>query len=202
MGPRVVEHAAGFTWVAAKPAIQQQASHALVSEGRVWVIDPTDWPGLDDALRGRGEVVAVLQLLDRHPRACAAIATRLGVPHLRLPRDLAGSPFEVVPAVWFPKWRELALWWPQLRVLVVAEALGTASYYRAGSETVGIHPFVRPCPPRRLGRFEPQHLLVGHGEPVTGPETAAAISQALRTSRRGIPALLVRLVTTRKRARR
>lgn len=177
----------------------QRACQALVDHGRVWVIDPVDVPGLDTALRARGDVEAIVQLLDRHPRDCAALAARMGVPHLRLPTAIPDTPFEVVSAVSFPKWREVALWWPDARTLVVPEAVGTAAYFRTKTEPLGVHPMLRLAPPRRLGRFAPDLLLVGHGEPLAGPGTAQALADALRTSRRRIPELIVRLLTTRGR---
>jgi hypothetical protein len=197
---RSIEHAAGFTWIASEPAFMQRASHALVHDGRVWVIDPVDVPDLDNALSVRGRMEAVVQLLDRHPRDCAALAARLGVPHLRLPSEIPGAPFEVISAVNFPKWREMALWWPEARTLVVPEAVGAVSYFRTRSESLGVHPMLRLTPPRRLRRFAPDLLLVGHGEPLSGPGTAQNLVDALTTSRRRIPELIVRLVTTRGRS--
>jgi hypothetical protein len=55
---------------------------------------------------------------------------------------------------------------------------------------VGIHPFLRLMPPRRLGRLEPLHLLVGHGEGVH-EDAAGELHRTLARSRRGLfPALL------------
>jgi hypothetical protein len=194
------DHAAGFTWIASDPAFMQRACHALVDDGRIWLIDPVDVSGLDGALHDRGRVEAVVQLLDRHPRDCATVASRLGVPHLRLPTEMPDSPFEVAPVVSFPKWREVSLWWPATRTLVVPEAVGTASYFRATSDRLGVHPMLRLVPPRRLRRFAPDLLLVGHGAPLSGPGTAEALSDALRTSRRRIPELIVGLHRTRGRS--
>lgn len=197
---KLIEHAAGFTWIASEPAFMERACHALVDDRRVWVIDPADVPGLDDALRARGRVEAVVQLLDRHPRDCAALAARLGVPHLRLPAEIPDAPFEVVSVVSLPKWREIALWWPATRTLVVPEAVGTVSYFRATSEALGVHPMLRLTPPRSLRRFSPDLILAGHGHPLSGPGTARALADALRTSRRRIPELIVRLFRTRGRS--
>ena len=72
-------------------------------------------------------------------------------------------------------------------MLVCADALGTVPYFRAGSEPAGVHPFLRPRPPRALRGLGAEHLLVGHGEGLHGPETAAAVEDALRTARRRIP---------------
>jgi hypothetical protein len=175
----------------------ERAAHAVVHDRRVWLVDPVDFAGLDDAVRDLGHPVAVLQLLDRHPRDCALVARRLGVPHLRLPNEVPDSPFEVITVKSLPKWREKALWWPERRVLVVAEAVGTVSYYLAPRETLAVHPMLRLLPPRSLRGLRPEHLLVGHGEPLHGPDVGAALEEALRTARRRAPSHIVRLVTTR-----
>ena len=80
-------------------------------------------------------------------------------------------------------WQEVALWWAERRTLVVAEALGTNAFFPAGDDRVGVHGLLKVTPPRMLGRFDPEHLLVGHGEGVHGPEAAAAVRQALSRSR-------------------
>jgi hypothetical protein len=45
-----------------------------------------------------------------------------------------------------------------------------------------VEPLLRLTPPRRLLEFEPDHLLVGHGEGVLG-NAAAAIRDAIEGSR-------------------
>ena len=53
---------------------------------------------------------------------------------------------------------------------------------------------MRLSPPREaLGRFEPEHLLVGHGEGIHGPEATEALRQALATARTGLLHLLPRI---------
>jgi hypothetical protein len=176
---------AGFGWLMEER--YARASHALDDGGRVWLIDPVDVPGLDERIRAHGEPAGVVQLLDRHNRDCAALAERLAVPLYVVPDRIDGSPFELVPVVRWRRWREAALWWPEQRALVTADALGTSLFF-AGGAPVGVHPLLRlVSPPRVLGRFEPEHLLVGHGEGVHGPETAGALRQALRTARTGLP---------------
>ena len=54
----------------------------------MWVVDAIDVPGAEDRIRGLGEPAGVVQLLDRHARDCAGLATRLGAPHLVVPDDL------------------------------------------------------------------------------------------------------------------
>lgn len=142
-------------------------------------------------MRELGEPAAVVQLLDRHARDCAAVARRLGVPHHVVPETLPGPPFELRSVVRSRWWREVALWWPERRLLLVADALGTSPYFRAGDEPAGVHPFLRLRPPRSLRGLEPEHLLVGHGEGVHHQPTV--VESALRTSRRRLPRLLLGL---------
>jgi hypothetical protein len=169
----------------------RRTSHALAEGGRVWLFDVVDHPQLEEWARKLGEPAGVVQLLDRHNRDCEAVARRLGVPHHVVPRELPGTPFELRPVVRNRWWREVALWWPERRLLLVADALGTIPYFRAGDEPAGIHPFLRPWPPRSLRGLEPEHLLVGHGEGIHGrPDVLVA---ALRTARRRIPRWLVGL---------
>jgi hypothetical protein len=178
----------GFGWTVGET--MARTSHALAVDGRVWLVDPVDWPEAIERTRTLGEPVGVIQLLDRHNRDCAAIAARLDVPHLLTPDELPGSPFTVVSVVRRKHWRESALWWPQTRTLAVAEALGTNRFYTAGKAPVAVHLVLRLTPPRMLGAYRPDRLLVGHGGAVSGPETADAIDDALRTSRRGLPGAL------------
>jgi hypothetical protein len=71
---------------------------------------------------------------------------------------------------------------------VVAEAVGTAEYYLASSERLGVHPALRLFPPRRLGRFDPERVLVGHGAGILD-DAAAALSDALDGARARAPGL-------------
>ena len=151
--PAFEHHELGLSWLADDGEKMERACHAIVTDNGVWVIDPVDVAGLDDRLAELGEPIGVIQLLDRHDRDCAAVAERLGVPHHRLPfAGVPDSPFEVIRVVDNRFWKEAALWWPDRRALVVAEAVGSAAYFRAGSEPLGVHPMLRPTPPRRLGR--------------------------------------------------
>ncbi len=181
----------GFGWLVEEP--MTRTSHALADGGRVWLVDPVDWPEAVDRALALGEPAGVLQLLDRHNRDCAALAERLGVPHLVAPDELPGTPFECVPVVRRKRWRETALWWPAQRTLVVAEALGTNRFFTGGKAPVGVHLLLRLTPPRRLGAYQPEHLLTGHGAGVHGPGTEDAVGRALAESRRRLPGVLVRL---------
>jgi hypothetical protein len=176
----------GFGWIQAERLAR--CSHALRAEGRVWVFDPVDSPGVEERIRGLGEPAGVIQLLDRHGRDSAALAERLGVPRHETPFDgVPGAPFDPVAIVRHRFWREVALWWPEERVLICADALGTVGYFVAPGERLGVHPLLRLVPPRALSRFAPRHVLCGHGEGVHGDETASALAEALATARRRLP---------------
>jgi len=178
----------GFGWIVDE--FMARCSHALVTGGRVWAIDPLLGDGVEDRIRAAGEPAGVLQLLDRHNRDCAELAKRLGVPHHVVP-TASLPPFELIPIRMRRRWKEVALWWPERRVLVCAEALGTAAYYRAGDERLAVHPVLRLRPPR-FG-VQPEAILCGHGPGVfEGAEEA--LREALSTSRRRIPGQVVSAV--------
>jgi hypothetical protein len=166
-----------------------RTSHALLAGGRVWLVDPVDEPEALERARALGEPAAVVQLIDRHNRDCASISQRLGVPHLMVPDAVPDSPFEAIPVLGQKRWREAALWWPEQRLLVVAEAIGTGPVFTTGHGAAGMHPILRPFPPRALRGYEPEHLLCGHGPPVHGPAARGAVEWAYAHARRDLPRL-------------
>ena len=180
----------GFGWISPEPAFMQRCSHAFVAGGKVWLVDPVLGDGVLARIGGLGEPGGVLQLLDRHGRDCAAIAQQLGVPHHVVPEaSPAGAPFEVVPLLRRRRWHEVALWFPELRLLVCADAVGTAPYYRAPAERLAVSPLLRLTPPRALLDYEPEHLLVGHGAGIHDGATGA-LREAVTHARRRLPAWL------------
>lgn len=183
------EFDAGFTWVVDE--LMERASHALVHDGRVWVVDPVAWEPALEKIAQLGEPAGVLQLLDRHGRHGETVARRFGVPLLRLPHALPDTPFEVSRLVDRPWWREAVLWWPQRKVLVVPEAVGTGEYFALG-RPLGVHPMLRLTPPYSLRAYEPEHLLAGHG-PSLHDDAAPALEQALQHARSDIPRGIARL---------
>lgn len=165
----------------------QRASHAVAADGRVWVIDPVADDSALARARELGDPAGVVQLLDRHGRDCGFVAEQLGVPHYEVPEQPpAGAAFEVLPLLRRRWWHEVALWYPEQRTLVCADAVGTAQYYRAPGERLGVSPLLRLTPPRRLLAVEPDHVLVGHGEGIH-EDAAAAIREAVRLARRRSP---------------
>jgi hypothetical protein len=178
-------------WV--EDEFMQRSSHALADEGRTWLVDPVDNPHVGEF----AEVAGVIQLLDRHKRDCARLASRFGVPHHVVPQERIG-PFEFLPVKMSRRWREVALWWPERATLVCADVLGTAEYYCAGNERLAVHPLLRLRPPRFGVR--PQAILCGHG-PGLQADADAALREALRTSRRRAPKQLVSAVRAWRRRR-
>jgi hypothetical protein len=174
----------GFGW--ARDERLQRTSHALAVAGRVWLVDPVDAPELEELVRSLGEPAGVIQLLDRHERDCDTWARRLGVEH-RLAWEGIAAPFDVLPVRDRRWWREVALWEPAGRTLVCADALGTSAFFRARGERIGLHPLIRPFPPRALRGLEPRRILVGHGEAVTAA-AAEALEDTLANARRRLPA--------------
>jgi hypothetical protein len=140
----------------------------------------------------------VLQLLDRHNRECAEVAERFGIAHLHVPDAVPGSPFEAIKALRIPAWKETALWWPERRVLVVAEIVGTHPITNAGTGDVGVHPMLRLRPPKSIRGFGAEHLLTGHGPPLhVGAD--AAIERAYSRSIRDIPQAAISMIKSVRR---
>src|SRR5829696_5470922 len=193
--PRTVrtydEYAFGFTWVLEET--MQRSSHALVTDGGVWLVDPVAFDEALERAAGLGEIAGVLQLLDRHGRDCAELAARYGVPHMKVPDAVLGTPLKAIPVVRFPGWKETALWWPEQEALIVAEVVGTNDYYIAGRAAVGMHPMLRALPPKGLRSYSPRHLLMGHGAGVHGAAATPALRQAHQRARRDIPRVLAKL---------
>lgn len=198
----------GLGWIAYPDETMQRASHALVTDGEIWLVDPVDVPGLDDLLADLGEVAGVVLLLDRHKRDAAEIATRYGVA-VHLPDFMAGVEDDLAaPVELFHRelgetgyaahtvvdnfaWKEAALYNEDSGVLVVPEAVGTADYYLAENERLGVHPVLRLKPPRKLARLRPERILVGHGAGIDN-EATRALKDAISGARSRSPALYLK----------
>ena len=186
----------GVGWLAYPEETMRRASHAVESDGQLWVVDPVDADGVDDLIAEYDEVGGVVVLLDRHGRDAAAVATRHDVP-VYVPDWMSGveddldapvvrvsdgvGEFALERVVDNPFWQEAALF--DGETLVVPEALGTVSYFRAPGERLGIHPMLRAVPPRSLTEYDADRLLVGHGEGLSG-DVRPAIRDAVGGSRR------------------
>jgi hypothetical protein len=201
-----------LSWRRAGAGLLECRSHALRdADGRVWLVDPLDGAGLDEALEDFGEVAGVIVLFDRHLRSAPTLARRYGarliVPPGRwrrggarrpddaelLAEQLEGCPFRFVPIVEREgQWLEWALWWSERRTLVVPEAVGSAQWYRSRSrEPLAVHPVLRVvAPPRSLLDLhldaEPERLLLGHGDDLD-ESVHDSLELAVHEARRELP---------------
>jgi len=198
----------GVGWIAHPDEAMQRTGHALVDDGDVWLVDPVDAEGLDEYLADLGTVRGVVVLYNYHRRDASAIAARHDVPVL-LPagmtaltdRDVAapvrrvegqlgdtGYFLRVVTANRF--WQEWALF--DGETLLVAESVGTAAYFLAPGERLGVSLARRPVPPgETLRDVDPDRVLCSHGEGVTA-DAAGELRRALDEARRTAPRMYLR----------
>jgi hypothetical protein len=197
----------GVGWIAHPEETMERASHALVVDDDVWLVDPVDAEGLDDLLADLGTVAGVVVLLDRHERDAARLARRHGVS-VHLPAwmddlasgidapiepcrtELADTGYRTRRILDTPFWKEAALYDGE-GTLVVPEAVGTASYFTTDEERLGVHPMLRAFPPRRLRGLASDRVLCGHGAGVSS-DANEALNGALRGARRRAPRLYAR----------
>jgi hypothetical protein len=194
VGARIIENGEiGITWVMEDEAMAR-ASHALTDGEKVWLVDPIDDEAAIERALTLGKPEVVFQLLDRHKRDCQQVADRLGAKLVVLPLELRGTPFEAIEVVDNPIWKERALWWKKTKTLVVAEAIGASKMFRPTESGAGVHIGLRVTPPRKqLGTYNPQHLLMGHGDPINGEQATVALQDALDKSRRDLPSAIFQM---------
>jgi len=194
----------GVGWIAYPEEGMQRASHALATDAGVVLVDPVDADGVEELYADLGDVAGVALLLDRHVRDTATFADRHDVP-VYAPAwmtgvddelgarpeplgDLLGDTDYVLERVIDNGfWQETALFDAADGTLVVPEAVGTADFFTAGDEQLGVHPVLRLLPPKRLRSFDAERVLVGHGAGVLD-DGAAALRDALDNSRKRAPA--------------
>lgn len=190
----VTEWPGGLSWIAHPDEQAQRASHALVTEAGVWVVEPVDADGLDERVAGLGDIVGVLVIHDRHTRDAAEVAHRhevtVYVPewmNLALEKldttaeligsELPGTDFTVHRLMDTDDWEEAVLVNETTDTMLVPEALGTTPAFREHENALGVHPGLDD-PPRRLTDWEPKRILVGHGESIHS-EAATKIREAI-----------------------
>jgi len=203
----------GVGWIAHPEETMQRASHAIATDDGVVVTDPVDGPGVDDLIDEFGALAGVAVTFDQHSRDAVAIADRHDVPiyvpepvragktlrrkgagvendgpPIERVRDaIPGTEIDVVALHERQAWGEAALYRERDGVLYVPESLGTVRYFLATGERLGVHPMIRPIPPRRqLSGIDPDRLLVGHGRGIA-EEATDAIEAALAGSRKRLP---------------
>ncbi len=198
----------GASWLAYPDEMMQRASHVLETDAGAIVVDPVDAEGVDDLFAEFGEVAGVAILLDRHKRDSAAIANRhdapvyipealagveedIDAPTERVHRQIPGTDYGIHGLTSNAFWQEAALYGDEDDTLVVPEAVGTADYFLAGSERLGVHPMLRLLPPTKLNRLDPERLLVGHGHGIMN-DASGTLADALRGSRGRTPGLYLK----------
>jgi hypothetical protein len=129
----------------------------------------------------------------RIPDFMDGVQKDLDAPIERFRHTLADSGFTLLEGLNKRVWQEGYLYERERGILVVPEALGTASYFLAGDERLGVHPMLRLLPPSELANLEPRQILVGHGEGIT-ENAPDALQTAIRGSRTRTPALVVKQV--------
>lgn len=203
--PREIDQFDGGTgWIAYPDEGMQRASHALATDAGVVLVDPVDADGVEELYDDLGDVVGVALLLDRHVRDAATFADRHDVP-VYVPAWMTGvdddvdaevkplgdlladTGYVVERVVDNGFWQEAALFDDSAGTLVVPEAVGTADYFTAGDELLGVHPMLRLLPPKQLRSFDTERVLVGHGAGVL-EDGAAALRDTLENSRKRAPA--------------
>lgn len=198
----------GVGWLAHPEETMQRASHALVGDDGVWLVAPVDAEGLDERLDELGSVVGVVVLFNHHRRDADAIAIRHDVsvylpegmtaldeqdfsaPVERLEGRLGATNYYLRQIARSRFWQEWALFDGQ--TLVVPESVGTADYFLAPGERLGVSLLCRLRPPRSaLGDVDVERLRCGHGEGIA-VGASHELQRALRDARRTAPRLYAR----------
>ena len=197
----------GTGWIAHPEETMQRTGHALVEGDRVWLVDPVDAEGLNEAVAEYGEVAGVVVLYNHHRRDAAAVAARFDVP-VSLPETMSALADEDVAgrvrrtegqlgdtSYYLHELKRSRIWqeWVLFdgETLVVPESVGTAEYFTAPGERLGVSMIRRLRPPTALSEFEPGLVLCGHGEGVFA-DAAGELGRALRGARRTAPRMYLR----------
>ncbi|PCR91340.1 hypothetical protein [Natrinema ejinorense] len=199
----------GIGWLAHPDEAGRRASHALLGdEGGVWLFDPLEAPGTDEAIDALGEVAGVVVCSAYHardadrfarrfdvpvyvPRWLERVSERLDAPRERFDGELEGSGFAVREVSPVPGWSEAIAYRRSDGTLYVPDLLGTAPPYLAGDERLAVYLLLRPVVP--TGVFEgiaPKRILLGHGTGVF-TDAAAVLADALATARPRFPRALL-----------
>lgn len=207
----VDEFDGGVGWQVHPEETLARTSHAVTTDEGVWLLDPLDAPGLDDLLAEHGDVAGVLVCSSWHARDAGTLAQRHGVP-VSVPSWLervaervdapverrlhAPGDYRFRASTPLPSWQEAMLYHAADGTLYVPESMGTAAQFLVGDERLGVSVFRRLLPPRRaLGAFEPERVLVGHGNGVFENATGELV-HALAGARRRAPQALAAHLST------
>ena len=121
------------------------------------------------------------------------MAARLGVPHLRVPDAVPGSPFEVVKVLDVPGWHEVALWWPERRGAGRGRDGRHERRLPVGAGRAGHALPAAAAAARRAARVPARAPARRPRRGVHGPDAAEALEDAYARSRRDLPRFAERL---------
>ncbi|MEY7849849.1 hypothetical protein AB7C87_11705 [Natrarchaeobius sp. A-rgal3] len=193
----------GVGWLAHPDEFGRRASHAVRGEDGIWLLDPLRGVGVETLVADlEGDVAGVVVCSCWHARDADWFAREYDVPvfvpewmdrveertdaPVRRYRGAFDPSVRVIRCEPIPMWDEAILYWESHGTLYVPDSMGTIDAFLAGNERIGLELFRRLTPPRRLRRFEPDRILVGHGEGVFDDATRA-LENALAGGRRRFP---------------
>ncbi|WP_336135793.1 hypothetical protein [Natronomonas amylolytica] len=203
----VDEFDGGFGWISHPDETMERTSHALAGDDGVWAVDPVDAEGIDARFEEWGGLDGVVVLYNYHRRDAAAIAARHDVsvylpegmsalstddfaaPVERFEGRLPGTEYHLRTVTNRGVWQEWALC--DGETLVVAESVGTADYFTAPGERLGVSLVRRPFPPAALDGIGPERVLCGHGEGISA-DAAGELERAISEARRTAPRMYLR----------
>lgn len=173
---------AGFSWIAYPDEQARRASHGIHTETGVWLVDPVDAKGLDDQVTEWGDVSGVVVLHDRHTRDAVKITRRhdiavsvpkwmkktiekIDAPTEPIEETLPETDYGVRQLINTADWEEAFLVHERTKTVIVPESVGTLPSFRVGDNELGVHPSLEE-PPRKLIEWNPDRILVGHGQSI------------------------------------
>ena len=194
--------AEGVGWLAHPHEGGKRASHAVRTDDGIWLLDPLWGPGVEDLVGSLEDGVVGVAVCscwhardaDRFARAydvpvyapswMSRLESRVDAPLERYRGNLEGIAVDRCEP--FPGWSEAICYFEFHDTLYVPDTLGTVEAFTVGDERIGLELARRLDPPRRLRTYEPDRVLVGHGEGVLEDATRA-LEYALAGGRRRLP---------------
>ncbi|RQG95938.1 hypothetical protein [Natrarchaeobius chitinivorans] len=193
----------GVGWIAHPDELGRRASHAVRGQDGVWLIDPVRSVDVDELIGTlEDDVVGVAVCSCWHardadwfareydvpvfvPEWMGRVEERTDAPVRRYDGTLDAST-HVVRCEPMPMWEEAIIYWDSHDTLYVPDSMGTVGSFVVGDERIGLEVLRRLAPPRSLRRFEPERIIVGHGDGVFEDATRA-LENALAGGRRRFP---------------
>jgi len=198
----------GVGWIAHPDEDGERASHAIVGNDGVWIVDPVDAEGIDDLIAEYGDVAGVVVLSSHHARDAGAVADRHGVavhvprwmgrveervdaPVERFDDTFGDSGFQITRVGPLGLYEGAVAYRESDGTLYVPDLLSSGSAYPTGDERVGVMLGLRPFPPTdTFAGIDPERILFGHGEGVF-ERPGDALDDAIDGARRRFPRALV-----------